>query len=260
MLLGNGEMCSWVSIADEATSTALLIVVLVEAKATLVSQYDMLQAVNRCFEAEGLPMCIKIDNGLPLVLPHTTDLPTLTVLWWSGLGIKVILNKPGCPQQNGTVEGLQRICFNWANSKDSKSVEEFQKSVDHARYIQRNVYHIKGKKTRSEIFPELKLNPRKYNIEDFDFNKVCLFLALNVWERLVSKDGDIKFNARKLFVSRDYIGQKVTVTFDPVARHWLIRANNGTLINKSSKGVPTKETILYFVKTGQVNEEQITDV
>ena len=72
-----------------------------------VPEAAMCEAVNHCFEKEGLPVRIKIDNGLPLVHPHQRDLPTRTVLWWVGLGIEVVCNKPRCPQQNGTVENLQ---------------------------------------------------------------------------------------------------------------------------------------------------------
>ena len=170
------------------------------------------------------------------------------------LGINVILNKPGCPQQNGTVEGLQGICSRWADSKSCNDLEEYQESVDKAVHIQRHVYRLSGKKTRHELFPELGLNPRKYDIEAFDFDLVCQFLAQKVWERLVSDDGDIKFNGYKIFVSKDYKGKRVTVTFDPIAHEWLIRATGGTLINKSSKGVPTKEAILDFANTGQVGK------
>jgi hypothetical protein len=107
--LSDGTQVCWMNIADEATSTALQTEVFPQMRVTEFSEKEVALSINTCFNAEGLPKRIKIDNGLPLARPQQIDVPTLTELWWTGLGIEVIRNQPVCPDQNGTVEGLQGI-------------------------------------------------------------------------------------------------------------------------------------------------------
>lgn len=209
----------------------------------------MALAVNRCFEIEGLPQRIKIDNGVPLVYPHERDLPTLTVLWWIGLGIEVVYNKARCPQQNGTVEGLQGICFRWSNPAKSASVQELQQAVKEANRIQRSVYLIPKKKhqTRAQFYPQLNTNPRRYHINAFHFERVDQYLAQKVWKRTVKKNGCIKLYATEIYVAEALAGQIVTVTYDLIEPQWIIRSGNGTLLKTSKRALITAKVILDHV-------------
>lgn len=209
----------------------------------------MALAVNRCFEIEGLPQRIKIDNGVPLVYPHERDLPTLTVLWWIGLGIEVVYNKARCPQQNGTVEGLQGICFRWSNQAKSASVQELQQAVKEANRIQRSVYLIPKKKhqTRAQFYPQLNTNPRRYHINAFHFERVDQYLAQKVWKRTVKKNGCIKLYATEIYVAEALAGQIVTVTYDLIEPQWIIRSGNGTLLKTSKRALITAKVILDHV-------------
>ena len=128
------------NIADEGSSSHLRAVV--HDKRT-VAEMDATQAtqdVNGCFETSGLPLNIKIDNGRPFVNPNARDVPTLTELWWIGLGINVIKNTPGCPQQNGIVESLQGTMCNWSNPKGQPDIEALQQRLDEESDFQRNHY------------------------------------------------------------------------------------------------------------------------
>ena len=214
-----------------------------------VPQQLMAAAVNHCFEAEGLPRCIKIDNGEPLVYPSERDLPTLTVLWWIGLGIDVVYNKPRCPQQNGTVEGLQGICFRWSDPAQRASVEALQSAVNEANRIQRCVYRIRKEKyqTRIQLYPQLATNPRRFHLQAFVFDRVKQYLAQKVWQRKVKKNGCMKFYAKEIYIAQASAGQTVTVTYDPLEPQWIIRTANGTLLKTSTKALITEELILNHV-------------
>jgi hypothetical protein len=208
---------------------------------------EVLQFVNKCFSIWGLPGRIKIDNGLPLVNPHQRDMPTLTVLWWIGLGIKVQQNDPGCPQQNGTVEGLQGICNRWVNPQQFDSVQALQEALDEVLRIQMEVYRIPGKKhkTRLSLHPELKENPRKFNPEDFSWQRVKDYLADQVWTRTVSVTAVSFFN-QKIYVGKQFAQQEVTLTYDPIEEQVLIRSRDGNLIRSYRKPLVTEAQILEF--------------
>lgn len=209
----------------------------------------MALAINHCFENEGLPRRIKIDNGVPLVFPHESDLPTLTVLWWVGLGIEVIKNKPRCPQQNGTVEGLQGVCFRWADPANCATAEQLQQSINEAIRIQRRVYLLPKKKhqTRQQLYPQLNTNPRKFSVSAFDFNRVKNYLAAVAWERRIRKNGSIKFYATEIYVAQSLAGRRAFITFDPEQDQWVIRDDKGALLKTSTKALVTQQAILDHV-------------
>ena len=210
----------------------------------------MCQAVNHCFEKEGLPKRIKIYNGLPLVLPHDRDMPTLTVLWWIGLGIEVVCNKPRCPQQNGTVENLQGTCLRWSSPLECHSAQELQDSLDETCRIQRNVFRLRKKqgKTRQELYPQLDANPRRYTPEAFDYGRVKHYLAQQVWNRIVPGCGSISFARNIIYVSNKLVGHTVTVTFDPIENQWIIRDKQGKLIKTSQKEIFSEKMIFEIAK------------
>lgn len=212
-------------------------------------------AVNRCFEADGLPKRIKIDNGKPLANPSERDLPTLTVLWWVGLGIEVIFNKPACPEQNGTVEGLQGIICRWADPKRCDSPEELQRAVDEANRIQRKVYRVPRmkNKTREELYPQLNTNPRRFCPQQFDYLLVEKYLAQKVWLREVKKNGCISFFGVEIYISQKVSYTTVTVTYDPDEHHWIVRNAEATILKNTAKAVPTEADIRLCVNMSMNN-------
>jgi hypothetical protein len=113
-------MVSWMNVADEGSTAHLKAGVQPCATVAQMSAQAALQVVNGCFERWGMPKEIKIDNGHPFVNPNHRDLPTLAKLWWIGLGINVIQNDVGRPQQNGAVECLQGVMGSWSNPGGSR--------------------------------------------------------------------------------------------------------------------------------------------
>lgn len=214
-----------------------------------LSEKEVAIAINACFAAEGLPKRIKIDNGLPLARPQQIDVPTLTELWWTGLGIEVIRNRPACPQQNGTVEGLQGICARWAQPQLCNSLQSLQKEVNEANRIQRHVFLVPKKKhqTRAALYPQLETNPRAYDPANFSMARVRETLAQRVWKRSVHTSGTIRFCGEVFYIGRQFAHLEVTITLDPINHLWLIRNTKGELLKTETKPVFEESQIIEHV-------------
>lgn len=210
---------------------------------------EAVQAINDSFIKWGLPQRIKIDGGRPFVHPSDPDVPTLSFLWWTGLGIEVVINTPGCPQQNGTVEGLQGICERWVNPNEYDNIQAFQIGLDEVGHIQRQVYKIpKFKyKTRMELYPELVNKPRPYTPQQFCMDLVFDFLAQKVWHRKVKTRGTVKVFGQEVYVGCKLKHWPVTVTFDPIDNAWIIRTTAGALLKTADNKIFTENRILEHV-------------
>ena len=187
------------------------------------------QSINKCFEKWGVPERIKIDNGRPFVNAGNKDIPTLSQLWWIGLGIEVQLNAVRCPQQNGTVEGLQGICKRWSAPALHENLEQYQKRIDETLRIQAEVYRIRKKedKTRKELYPELWTKKRPFRADDFELSRVLEQLSDRVWKRSVYKGGKLKFWGREIYVGKKFVRYTIFITLDPTENTWLFRTEHG---------------------------------
>lgn len=215
-----------------------------------VKAEDCTRAVYEAFVEWGTPKVIKIDNGLPFANPHILNIPTVSVLWWIGLGIEVVLNTPGRPQENAMVENQQGTLCRWANPSECANRVDLQLALHEASRIQRKVYRVraKGNKTRLALYPGLLTNPRRFSSEMFSMEKVHEFLTDQIWDRRVMQNGCLKLFDQELYVGRKYARYPVIVTFDKTECQWMIRAQNGTLLNKVLNRQITEEFILNHVK------------
>lgn len=235
------------NIADEGTSAHLQAKVHSKVHMASLSTSAAAKDVNTCFERWGLPKNIKIDNGRPLVNPRTRDVPTLVVLWWIGLGINVIQNRPAVPQDNGIVEGLQGILKSWVNPSIHNSIEQLQTRIDKESHFQRCIYRMPGKKkqnkTRMELHPDLEKNTRVYDPKLFSMQKVYDYLSDQVWERQVKASGDVKIWGTSIYIGKAHARWTVYVTFDPLEKQWMVRKADGKILKESKNGVPTEQEI-----------------
>lgn len=246
--LGNGSQVSWMNVADEGTGAHLGIFVNKHRRVNEMNPSNATQYINRSFERWGLPKEIKVDNGHPFVNTRGRDSPTKTILWWVGLGIEVIQNRPRCPQENGIVECLQGTMRQWSNPKEQMSIESLQERLDEESDFQRNHYRIPSRnyKTRIELYPDLETNTRIYDPKKFNMKLVDKYLAKKVFHRSIKKAGNVKFLGEYEYVGTRYKGLNVTVTFDASQRLWYIRKQDGALLKTTTKGVPSKKEIISF--------------
>jgi len=248
VLLGDGTLVSWMNMGDEATGAHLKATVHENRLVAEIGLQNAILGVNACFERWGLPLNLKIDNGRPLVNPHSPDVPTKAVLWWTGLGINVVQNDKGCPQQNGIVECLQGTMGRWSNPGAQPNAKALQVRLDEESDFQRKHYRIpsKGHRTRMELYPELEGNGRRYNPEMFEIERVYVFLSQKVWERRVKNSGDVKIFGESIYVGTKHSQQPVTIVFDPIEKEWLVNKLDGTFLRASKRGVPNEKEIKEF--------------
>lgn len=194
----------------------------------------------------GVPKRIKIDNGFPFAKADYREIPTLSQLWWIGLGIEVQLNAVRVPQQNGAVENLQGICYRWSAPSQYNDLESYQKRIDETTRFQRESFRIRKQKdrTRKQLYPELWENQRVFDNSRFSIQRVYENLALRVWNRTVNKAGKITFWNQKIYVGRAFIRHKVTITFDPLKASWMVRATDGALLKEQTNTAFSKKQIL----------------
>lgn len=236
------------NIADEGSSSHLKAALHDKRTVAEMDAGEATRNVNSCFEDWGLPLNIKIDNGRPFVNPNVRDVPTQTKLWWIGLGIRVIQNAPGCPQQNGIVESLQGTMCSWSNPKGQQNIGAFQQRLDEESDFQRNHYRIPAKeyRTRTELYPALNDNPRPYHSDLFEIDRVYKYLGTKVWQRRIKNNGSVKFFAQDIYIGKRYARLPVTIIFDTGEGCWRFSKENGTLLKTSHKGVPSEEEIKKF--------------
>ena len=248
IMLENKERVSWMNIADEGSGSHLKAFVVSKKIVEAMDPSCTTQKVNESFDRWGLPVMIKIDNGKPFINPNAMDIPTKTVLWWTGLGIKVIQNKPGCPQQNGIVESLQGTMYRWSNPKKQPNKEALQQRLDKESDFQRNHYKLPSRnhKTRKELYPDLENNLRKYNPNKFNINLVYEYLESMVFSRNVNRNGGVKIFGERFHIGRKYLGERIIITFDPIDRLWIFKNEKGILMKTSNKAVPTENEIKEF--------------
>ena len=236
------------NVADEGTSAHLKAVVHPVSRVSKIDLQSALWSVNLCFKRWGLPRRIKIDNGQPFVNPHYRDIPTKAKLWWIGLGIEVIQNRPRQPQQNGIVECLQGICKRWTHPCEIDSPQQLQEQLDQISDFQRNHYEIPNRdyRTRIELYPDLQSNTRKYDVKKFDMKLVNQFLAQHVWQRSTNQNGVLSFFDHRIYLGRKFKKLKVFISFDPIERQWIFRNDKGLLLKTSKKAVPDEKKIKDF--------------
>jgi len=236
------------NVGDEGTSAHLKATVHPVPRVAQIDLQAATWAINLSFIRFGLPSCIKIDNGYPFVNPNYRDIPTKAKLWWIGLGIDVIQNTPGTPQENGIVECLQGVCHRWVHPSQIESPKQLQKQLDQISDFQRNHYELPNRnfKTRIELYPELEQNLRKYNPNQFNIKLVDKFLAKQVWQRKTNQNGQLSFFDYKISIGRAFKNLKVFITFDDIERQWVFRNDKGLLLKTSTKAVPTEQEIKNF--------------
>ena len=104
------------------------------------------------------------------------------------------------------------------------------------------------------MYPELETNPRIYNPDLFDINRVYNYLKNKVWKRKVKKNGQLRFGGIHIYVGIKYVGITVLITFDPIEKLWMVRKKDDTLLKTYDSGVPTEKEIKDFALSSHVKE------
>lgn len=184
-----------------------------------------------------MPKSIRIDNGAPMADPQQKRMSELS-MWLTGIGIKVILNRPRRPTDNAKVERMQQTTKNWADIKNCTDTEQLQQHLNKAIEIQRMHYKVRrlGNQTRLERYPEILTNQRRYQDDQFDLQKVYNELAKWQFIRQVSSNGQFSLYRQVYYIGTKYAKQYTITKFNPKTKAWDICDTNGTAI----KSIPAK--------------------
>jgi hypothetical protein len=194
----------------------------------------------------GLPLRFRVDNGNPW--GNWNDLPTALSLWLFGLGVEVLWNDPGHPEQNPKVERSQGTGRRWAEPHRCRDVAELQEHFDEVDVIQRERYPAVGGQSRQEAFPELAQVRRRYTRSwerrQWDLLRALEHLASYAAVRRVSGSGHVSVYASNYYVGTAYCGQNVYVELDPSAQEWVISDPEGRQLRRHKAQQVTREGIL----------------
>lgn len=197
--------------------------------------------MSAAFQKWGLPKSIRIDNGAPMADPQRKRMTEIS-MWLTGLGIKVILNRPRRPTDNAKVERMQQTTKNWADIKNCVDTEQLQEYLNQVIELQRTHYKVRrlNYQTRIERYPGILTNPRKYDSEYFDTQKVYEELAKWQFVRRASKIGQFSLYGQVYYLGKSLAKQYLVIKFNPNNLSWDISDANGVSIRSiSAKNMDT---------------------
>jgi len=204
------------------------------------------EAFREHFSRWGLPEAFRLDNGNPW--GNWNDLPTALALWLIGLGVEVLWNDPGHPEQNPKVERSQGTGKRWAEPHRCLEAAQLQEHFDRVDVIQRERYPAVGGKSRLEAFPELAEGGRRYTREwerrYWALERVLEHVAAYAVVRRVWQSGHVSVYDKGYYVGTAYRGQSVYVELDPSAREWVITDQEGRQLRRHPARQLTRERIV----------------
>jgi hypothetical protein len=198
------------------------------------------------FARWGLPERIRVDRGHPW--GSWSGLPPALALWWLGLGIAVVWNRPRRPQQNGLVERMHGLLATWGEPERCPDGAAWAARAAWVADTQRERYPVAGQPSRLAAWPALAAGGRAYDPADeaaaWEVGRVWAALAGGVWARTVDKVGRISLYDQGYGVGRRYAGQAVWVRFDAQTGEWVVRGADDAELARHPAAELTTERIV----------------
>ena len=179
--------------------------------------------LRQVFGCWGQPGALRVDNGEPFGSPTGYAPPALS-LWLIAQGVKMIWNRPCCPQQNAKVEKLQPTTSRWAEVQSTPDTKVLQQRLNLQVQLQGEHYPVSrlGGQTRLQAYPGLLSNQRPYQTEDFQVERVWSFLHACVYTRRISSGGKVTHFNQQISVGSLYKGQYAQLRLDEDGQNWQV--------------------------------------
>jgi transposase InsO family protein len=188
--------------------------------------YDSLDqtVVEDCFRKaiikEGLPRRVYFDNGKQY---RTKWMERACAL----LGIKLLFAKPYSPESTGKIERFNRTVDSFL---DEAALKNCRALADFNRYFKvwlQECYHTRSHDGLKGVSPEIayksSASPLRFASQD-----IVASAFLRTEQRKVDKSGCISFGGQRYEVGIVFVGQTVTVAYDPADIQTLTVEHAGT--------------------------------
>jgi transposase InsO family protein len=232
------ERVNPLTIRDEASKYPLAIDVVEKGDTASVKH-----SFERVFLENGLPGCIRSDNGPPFANVNNYWGLTKLSVWWMTLGIKLDRIDPGHPEQNGGHERMHRDMKTELEGQIDGNLNEHQKVFDKWRkeFCEVRPHEALGMKTPAEVY---KKSERKYLCEYVEMRYGRGFKV-----RMVNDRGYINLKQKRIFIGNPFSGYHVGVKeyIDKPTEFWFGDFLLGT-INPDSGLIEPSCTIIQTTK------------
>jgi transposase InsO family protein len=194
--MGNRALCYPLTMADPFSRYVTLIAAMTSTEADPARA-----AFERSFRKYGVPRQIVSDNGGPFCCTRSLGGLTRLSRWWIELGITPVRIEPGRPDQNGIHERMHRTLKEWIHRHPRSNLRSQQRAFDAFRREFNDIrpHQSLGQKPPATAFRSYRPYPSRWAIEYDSTMEV----------RTVRSNGEIKWNADKIFLSEVLIGAKV---------------------------------------------------
>jgi hypothetical protein len=172
----------------------------------------------------GRPERIRVDNGTPWGTQSVV--PSALALWLVGLDIVPVYGRPARSTDNAVVERSHGVLAAWVEPATCPNGLVCQQRLGWAVETQRERYPVQAGQSRSQLYPQLFSNPRRYTVasqaDQWDMARVITYLAQFRFQRKVEKKGQITLFANTYGVGQRYSRQSVEVHLDAATAQWVI--------------------------------------
>lgn len=197
--LGNGQLCYPLTLIDLFSRDPRTIHALPSTSGAPVRE-----ELTRVFERDGLPDVIRSDRGTPFSSGAIGGISRLAV-WWLKLGIRLELNDPGHPEQNGALERMHRTLKAETARPPGGNLSQQQQSFDAFRteYSQERPHEGIGMRCPADLYvPATRVLPSVLPEISYPGHFEV---------RSVRSDGYIKWAGRQIFVSEVLYRERVGI-------------------------------------------------
>jgi hypothetical protein len=194
----------------------------------------------------GLPQQLRVDNGMPW--GSQGDLPTDLACWLTGLGVRVVLNRPRHPQDSGVVERYQGVGKAWGEPQSCTSATQLEARLEVLDRWQRELYPTRSGPSRLRAYPKLKHSGRRdtaaWEAKTWDVRRVWELLGSYVVLRQVNRQGKVSLDGWPYSVGPLWAGRSVWVGFDAQSGAWAFLDEQGHEIGRRPAAELSAERIL----------------
>jgi transposase InsO family protein len=195
-----GEKCLPLTVRDEAKKYILAIETPEKGDTAHVKAvFELL------FREYGLPRFIRSDNGPPFGnVFNLWGLSRLSV-WFMSLGIKIDLDDPGCPYQNGGHERMHRDMKKELQGKINGDMKDHQKEFDKWRNEFNHVrpHEALGMKRPCDVYTK---SPRRWNGTETEQE-----YSGKMKTRMVNDRGFFNLRQSRIFMGNPFAGYYVGI-------------------------------------------------